>query len=104
MFLHFIHIPLVTPELEAHMLSQEGSIYIQRYEPCSLLQGGTWPQASLNRSLFQALEKLKARNDVYKQFNKYEKTISNVLPEEPTGIIAQLLELQHSTQLLESNT
>lgn len=82
------------------MLSQEGSIYIQLYEPSSLLQGGTWPQASLNRSLFRALEKLKACNDVYKQFNMYEKNISNGLPEEPTGIKAQLLD---STQLLESN-
>lgn len=103
MFLHFIRISLVIRELEAQMLSQEGSIYIQLYESCSLLQGGTWPQASLNCSLFLPLEKLKAQNSLYKQFNTYEKHIINGLPEEPIGIKAQLLELQLSTQLLESN-
>ena len=103
MFLHFICIPLVIPELKAQMLSQEGSVYIQLYKSCSLLQRGTWPQASLNCSLFQALEKLEAQNSVYKQFNMYEKTIRNGLPEKPIGIKAQLLELQYSTQLLESN-
>lgn len=65
--------------------------------------GETWPQASLNRSLFDALEKLKACNSVYKQFNVYEKNISDGLPEETIGIKAQLLELQHSTELLQSN-
>lgn len=79
------------------MLSQEGSIYIQLYESWFLLQGDTWPQASLNCSLFEALEKLKACHSVYKQFNIYEKNISDGLPEEIIGIKAQLLELQHPT-------
>jgi len=73
MFLHFICIPLVIPELEAQVVSQEGSVYIQLYESCSLHQGGIWPQASLNCSSFWPLEKLKACNGVYKQFDTYEK-------------------------------